>query len=118
MDEQPHLIIDHDSSVPTLRRDFLRRDIDAEAVVWSTIRPAPAVLDPVATIMLDVLDGVATVAELIDDVHNEVGISREIADAQVRRAVRTFDRAGILSTSAGSDWSELQQEIFSAPPNT
>ena len=45
--------------VPELRPDFVRRDVDGECVVWSPAAAWPTVLDPIATVMLDVVDGAA-----------------------------------------------------------
>ena len=60
--------------VPALRTDFLRREVDGETVVWSPLAAEPVVLDPVATVMLDVIDGEASVGQLASEVHEEVGV--------------------------------------------
>lgn len=85
--------------VPVLRTDFVRRDIDGESVVWSSIAPEPTVLDPVASLMLDVVDGVASVAELAVDVHEEIGVPLETAERQVVRIVKQYESAGLLTSS-------------------
>lgn len=89
-----------DDFVPALASDFLRHNVDGEAVVWSPWRSVPTALDAVETVMLEVVDGEATVAELSRDVHEEVGIPLETAEAQVRRTIATFDRAGLLTSSS------------------
>lgn len=85
--------------VPVLRSDFARVTIGDEAVVWSPIRPEPVALDPVATVMLGVIDGNATIGELTTEVHQEVGVELEVARQQVVRIVDALDRAGLLVTS-------------------
>lgn len=86
--------------VPVLRGDLLRRDFEYEAVVWSPIRREPIALDPVATVMLGVIDGSATVADLTADVQDVVGVSQEVASAQVHRIIDWLDRGGALASSA------------------
>jgi hypothetical protein len=86
--------------VPVLRGDLLRRDFEHEAVVWSPIRREPIALDPVATVMLGVIDGSATVADLTADVQDVVGVSQEVASAQVHRIIDWLDRGGALASSA------------------
>jgi len=88
-----------DTYVPALTPEFVRVDVGDEAVVWPAGRGEPGVLDPVATVMLGVIDGQASVAQLAREVHEEVGISLDVARKQVERIVSLFDRAGILTTS-------------------
>lgn len=85
--------------VPTLRTDFLRRDVDGNSVVWSPLATEPTVLDPVAAVMLDVVDGEATVQQLAREVHEEVGVDLEVALDQVTRVVELFGHAGLLTAS-------------------
>lgn len=86
-------------STPAVRPEVLVRRIGDEAVVWSELRSVPALLDPVATVMLDVVDGVATTAELTDDVRAALGIDRYSAWSQVKRVLECFDDAGVLVSS-------------------
>ena len=60
--------------VPELRTGYLRRDLDGGCVVWSPVSTAPTALDPVATVMLDVIDGEASIGQLANEVHEEVGV--------------------------------------------
>lgn len=85
--------------VPVLRGDFARVEVAGETLVWSMNRPEPTVLDPVAAVMLDVLDGTASLEQLVTDVQAEVGIPLEIARAQVGRVVAHFQSIGLLRTS-------------------
>lgn len=88
--------------VPTLRADFLRREIDGETVVWSPLVGEPTVLDPVATVMLDVIDGQATVGQMATEVHEEVGVGPDIARHEVTRIVELFGGIGLLTASTST----------------
>ena len=72
------------SFVPVLRSDLLRRDLGHESLIWSPIRAKPTSLDPVASVMLQVVDGAATVADLASDVEDVVGIDASLAEARVQ----------------------------------
>ncbi len=77
--------------VPELRTDFERRNIGSECVVWSPLAGEPTVLDAVATVMLDVIDGSASIGQLATEVHEEVGVPLETAQSTGhpdRRALR------------------------------
>lgn len=103
---------------PALRHDLLRRRIGHEAVVWSPLRHEPLALDPVATVMLDVIDGSATLSELADDVHEVVGVSRDVAQARVVKITESLDRGGALATSDPETVPERQRELFVNPPSS
>lgn len=103
---------------PALRPDLLRRDIGHEAVIWSPIRQDPISLDAVARVLLDIIDGHASIAELISDVHEVIGVPREVAAARVHQVVNQLDTAGALTTSMLSSTPERQRELFVNPPST
>jgi hypothetical protein len=86
--------------VPVLRPDTVRRTIDADTIVWSSLASAPTVLDPVDTVLLDVLDGEVTVGELATEVHDEVGLEIGAAQRRVSNVVNTFHVAGLLTASS------------------
>jgi hypothetical protein len=116
--QTPQATIDQLDFVPTLRTGFERRDIGSEAVVWSPLAPEPAVLDPVATVMLDVIDGTASAGELAREVHEEVGIPLPAAQQQVSRIVEQFHRVGLLSTSpviATPEQAIAGRDFFASP---
>lgn len=104
--------------VPALRLDLLIRTIGDETIVWSPIAPKPSVLDPVAAVMVSVVDGVASVAELAQDVHEVVGLDLESARRQVARVLTKYDRAKML-TSSRNDTSAVAtiaaRELFAQP---
>ena len=88
--------------VPELLDDFVRRDIDGETVVWAASAPQPVVLHPVTTVMLDVIDGRASIRELALDVHEEIGIPLETAQRQVIGVVEQLQkRLGMDSVLTG-----------------
>jgi uncharacterized protein YbjT (DUF2867 family) len=103
---------------PQLRADLLRLDIEPGAVIWSPIRSSPAALDPLARVMVDVLDGRGTIDDIVADVHEVVGISVELAETQVRRILHLLDGAGALTTSQARSAPERQRELFINPPST
>ena len=103
---------------PAIRSDLLCRQFDHESVVWSPLRQDPVALDAIATTLLGILDGEATIAELIEDVHDVVGISRDLARSQVLRTVELLHDAGALTTSIVESIPERQRELFINPPST
>ncbi len=103
--------------VPKLRRDLLRSDFGHEALIWSPIRQDPVALDPVARVMLDIVDGIATIGDLAEDVQAVVGIPLERAHEQVQRIVTLIDRAGALMTSDAHSVPEQRRELFVNPPS-
>jgi hypothetical protein len=106
--------------VPELRGDYLRRDLEGGCVVWSPVSPAPTVLDPVAAVMLDVIDGEASVGQLATEVHEEVGVPLEVARQQVERTVQLFGQAGLLTSpraDAAMDDLAPRRPLFADPPN-
>lgn len=114
----PHRSVLPDSYVPQVRSDFVRHDIGHEAVVWSVLRREPAALDPVSRILLEILDGRASVGELATDVSDVIGLPRELADAKVRESLDRIEAAGLLERSTGVPGSLADREVFLTPPNT
>jgi hypothetical protein len=113
------LAVERLAFVPDLRDDFVRRDFGAEAVVWSPSAAAPTALDPIATVMLEVIDGVASISDLAVDVHEVVGVSIEDAQRQVARIVERFSEAGLLSSSdpvSSAVEAEEARDLFLSPP--
>lgn len=102
-----------DDFVPVMRPDLLQRQVGDEVVVWSPIRGEPVALDPVASVMLRVVDGTATIAELVEDVEAVVGVPREVARSQVARCIAQMDRAGMLVSSSPTP--STSRAIFMSP---
>jgi len=112
-------VSDPSTVVPEVRPDLLRRVVDDGVVVWSPVAPEPVALDPVSGVMLDVIDGDASVTVLAREVHEEVGIDLALAQAQVERAVDVLGAAGALMSSRGVDAAAQlsidQRELFVNP---
>jgi hypothetical protein len=85
--------------VPVLRSDFAVHRFDSAAVVWSPLCPEPVALEPIASVLLDVIDGEASVRDLASDVSEAVGVPLDTAERQVVKIVDTLGRAGVLTTS-------------------
>jgi hypothetical protein len=100
--------------VPALRADLLRCDLGLEAVLWSPARANPVALDPVATVMLGVIDGAAAVADLVADVREVVGLPEDIARSQVWRVLNDLDRGGLLASSVPAP-AILPRSLFANP---
>ena len=98
--------------VPVRRDGVERIVIEAESVAWSPIRQMPVYLDPVANLLYEVIDGEASVADLIDDVVAEVGIDRETATAQVTRVTGLLYGGGLLTSSPELPGQELMTDWF------
>lgn len=94
-------LIDLADYVPALRSDIERRDIGDECAVWAPDAVEPTLLDPVATVMLAVVDGEGSVRQIAADVHDEVGVPLELAQRQVVRTVTLFARLGLLDRPPG-----------------
>lgn len=107
------LTVDLGAFVPALRDDFERRVVAGESVVWSPLVDEPTVLDPVATVMLDVVDGTASIAELANDVHEVVGVPVDTALRQVVRVVEEFGQTGLLTSSTSE--TSVEEAIENRP---
>jgi len=103
---------------PALRADLLRRDVGYETCLWSPIRRHPVALDAVTRVMLDVIDGQATIGDLTEDVREVVGIPDDLARSQIHRIIGLLDMAGALVTSSPEPLPERQPELFVNPPST
>lgn len=103
---------------PALRPDLLRVDVNGAAVIWPPGRVEPSALDPVSTVMLDIIDGVATLQDLAQDVHEVIGIAPDVALSRVESAVNRLDSAGALLTSLSDGIPERQPDLFTNPPST
>lgn len=96
--------------------DFARVDVDTEAVVWPPGRSAPSVLGPTARVLLDVLDGEATVDEIAEDVSSVFELPIDLAERQVARALEEIEQAGLLHTSQ-PDPVDDRLGLFTDPPS-
>jgi hypothetical protein len=107
-----------DDAALVIRRGSVVRHYGTEAVAWSEIRPEPVLLDPVAAVVVQLLDGEATVRELVEDVHAALGVDTDLARAQIMRVLSLLDGAGLLETSAPVESTSTDLDLFHYPPNT
>lgn len=104
------------SYVPALSDGSLIRFYGNEAIAWAPDHPTPAFLDPVAATLVQVLDGSATIADLVADICDAVGVPEEIAASQIGRVLRVLHEQGLLE-DADADHDASDSPIFSGPPN-
>lgn len=105
---------------PEVRSDALVRHFDNEIVAWSPAYPRPAHLDPVAALVFQMLDGRATIGELVTDVHDVVGAPTGVVRDQMRRVLAQLDQARLLTTSVAPARQAPEADdldIFLGPPN-
>ena len=102
---------------PQVRPDAIVRHYGNEIVAWSPIGHQPTALDPVAALLYQFFDGTASVAELVTDVHEAIGVLPTVAANQVRRVIEQLGDAGLLTpvAPAGSPFADL--DLFPAPLN-
>jgi hypothetical protein len=74
-------------------------------------------LDPVATVLLDVIDGEASVADLVEDVHAALGVDRRTARARIVQAIDAFEAAGALESSFLVQWADVDPHSLLPPPD-
>jgi len=83
---------------PRTRPDLTVVEIDGEAVVYDEVEDRLHYLNPTATLVFELFDGSATIAEL----SREIAEASGLPDSQVERDVRTlnqrFRKSGLLAT--------------------
>ena len=104
-----------DACKPEARADRLIRWYGNEAVAWSPVAAMPVHLDPLSALVVQMLDGSATVADIVTDVHDVLGVPRSVARDQLRRAVSRLDQGGLLTTSTEVPADDM--DFFPGPPN-
>ena len=104
--------------VPRPRFDNLTRWYGNEAVVWATEATEPAFLDPVAALILQIVDGQATQSDLVEDVIDVLGIDADVAGYQVSRSTETFRRSGLLEGTGALEPPPTDLDLFRDPPST
>jgi hypothetical protein len=104
--------------VPVVRPGSVVRHYDTEAVAWSSNGAGPALLDAVSAVVIQIVDGGATVADLVEDVHAALGVGTDVARARILRALGVLDDAGLLETSTSVEMTLDDLDLFHFPPNT
>jgi hypothetical protein len=107
---------DHGDSAPALDATAVVRHYGTQAVAWPSNGSPPSLLDPVTTIVAQLLDGSATLDDITGDVHSVLGISMSIARAQLSRSVQVLETAGLLASSSRVVHApDSAGDLFSAP---
>lgn len=109
--------VSFDALVPVPAADVLVRTYGNEAVAWSPMAPAPAHLDPVTHLVWQLLDGDATIGEIVEDVHDVLGIPTTVARRQLRRSMTTLEQARLVGTPIGVPTPPAERDFFSHPLN-
>jgi len=104
--------------IEAMAEDTVIRFFENEAVAWGPGQPWPLYLDPVASLVVQMLDGEATVAELAEDVHEIVGVPNETAVDQIRRSVSLLRDGGVLEGAVeAADEPPDDDGVFRNPPS-
>ncbi len=85
-----------DTFVPVVRPGTLRHALGDELILWAEDAPQSVYLDPFATVIHDVLDGVASVVDLTEDIHEVFEIERGPAARQLERVLRIIDEGHLI----------------------
>lgn len=102
---------------PACRADLLTRQYGNDLLAWSPAHRSPTALDAVAAVMLELFDGEATVAELVDDVSDVIGIPPVVARNRIAGIIDQFEGAGLLLTSVADPEPDGRMDFFPWPPN-
>jgi len=87
---------------PQVRTDLVVVELDGEAVIYDERTADLHHLNPTATIVFGLCDGTATIAEIAGDISRAFGVPVTDVEAQVRRVVRQFRKADLMTSSAAS----------------
>jgi SAM-dependent methyltransferase len=79
------------------------------------ISDEPVFLDSVAALLLQVIDGRATVNDLVDDVHEVLGVEPTIARGEVLRSLDIFAAGGLLENAPISSRPPSMSDPFVSP---
>jgi PqqD family protein of HPr-rel-A system len=90
------------ASKPAIREDVTLVEIDQEAVVYDPLSGLVHYLNPMASLVLQLCDGTATVRETIHELAEAQEEDEAVIGPQVQALVRGFRRMGIVVPSAGA----------------
>jgi hypothetical protein len=103
---------------PSIAAVVETRSYEDGIIAWSPSNPRLTPLAGVASVVFQILDGSATVAELVEDIHEVVGVPEAVARGQLRRLLDQFATDGLLEGVNGGDGSvPTKIDLFPAPPN-
>lgn len=87
---------------PRIRGDLTLVELDQEAVVWDPLSGLVHYLNPMASLVLQLCDGSATVKETVADLADANEVEPAAIDADVKKLVKQFRDAGLVVPSAGA----------------
>ena len=88
---------------PKIRGDVTLLEIGEEAVVYDPLSRLVHYMNPMASLVLQLCDGTATVRETIADLAEAQEVDEEAIGPQVRSLVRRFRQFGVLVPSRGAE---------------
>ncbi len=93
------------------------RHFGNDLVAWAPAGARPELLQGVAAVVFQILDDKATVADLIKDIREVVGIGEEVVRTQLGEVLAHLKRAGLIAGVPGATTSAPKLDYFPAPPN-
>lgn len=106
-----------DSLRPAVISNAFIRRYGEDILAWAPSSPRPLALEGVAAVVYQILDGSATIAELVHDIHDIVGVPPAVARSQLRVVVEQLADAGLLEDLVTSRQAPVELDLFPAPPN-
>jgi PqqD family protein of HPr-rel-A system len=91
------------ASKPRIRDDVTLVDIDQEAVVYDPLSGFVHYLNPMASLVLQLCDGTATVRETIAELAEAQEVDEDAVGPQVKQLMRGFRSMGIVEPSKGAE---------------
>lgn len=87
---------------PKAREGLSVVELDGEAIIFDTESGGLHHLNPTATLVFTLCDGMSTMREISDELSEAFGLPNEEIEPQVRGVVRRFRKADLLVPSARS----------------
>lgn len=109
--------VELDAMRPAIVASALVRHYESGIVAWSSSHPRPVALRGVPSIVFQILDGSGTVSEMVEDIHEVVGIPKPVARTQLRRVLDDLDDVGLLAGARATETWSTKIDLFPAPPN-
>lgn len=88
---------------PKVRRDLTVVELDGELVVYDGSTRALHQLNPSATVVWSLCDGVSPIEQIAADIASTFGAPLDQVIPEVTRTVQTFSDAGLLESSASQN---------------
>ncbi len=87
---------------PAIRSDLTVVELDQEAVVYDPVSGLVHYLNPMASLVLQLCDGTATVKETTAELAEANEVEPEAIAADIRKLIKQFRNAGLVVPSAGA----------------